>query len=421
MTTRDRLETYLQRVAGTLPLESCLQLYDHAKRVQGGAIVDIGSYQGRSTMALAMGALDGNRAPVFAIEPHERFTGMMGGRFSPRDRWQFVQNLLPERLVERVKLINQEAYQVALGWHQPVSLLLLDADHRHWALRRDAMIWTRFVPVGGMLLIGGAGNAKTGTAQVVQELVHRFGFEAQGRLGSLVVLRRRRMVPLPKPDARPWEWPFPGQVSQAEQRFQEALKLHHAGQAEAAEAAYEKALVLNPLHPGALSNCAVLLKRRGQLLEAENLQRAAVAARPRDAALQRNLASTLITASEPGLALEFLSNAVALQPGDASAWTDLAECWRDLKRYPEAHAALDRAESSAPDNFKIRTTRASVLAAEDRAQEASTLYEQLVQRWPGQREATLNLAAHLKQTGYMDEARALYNTLLSAHPDYLAA
>ena len=41
-------------------------------------IVEIGSYRGRSTIALALGS---RGASVFAVDPHEHLTGPLGGEF----------------------------------------------------------------------------------------------------------------------------------------------------------------------------------------------------------------------------------------------------------------------------------------------------------------------------------------------------
>jgi tetratricopeptide (TPR) repeat protein len=419
--SEERLNDLLQQVTGTLSGEVCEQLYTRAKQVRGGAIVEIGAFQGRATVALALGALDGNAAPVYAVDPHERFTGIMGGQFGPFDRWRFVQNLLPERLVEQVRVLNQEAYAVAMGWRQRVGLLLLDADYRHWALRRDALSWMRFVPVGGLLMLGGGGNPKTGTLAVTRELTQRFGFAALERLGPLVVLERKRMVALPQPDAAPWQWPFPNQVAQAQRLFDQAAREQQAGDHQAAEALYEQLLVLNPLHAAALNNYGVLLKQSGRLPEAENLQRAAVAVSPGNAGHNHNLARTLMAAEEPRRALPFLHNAAALAPRHVGLWLELSECWRELKRYDEAEAALAQAAELEQESFRLLTSRALLRAAQNRAAEAREIYEDVCKRWPDNLNARLNLAAHLRQNGYLDEARELYNQVITAKPDLIGA
>ena len=60
---------------GFLSPDECRLLQRLAGTVTAGAIVEIGSYRGRSTVTLACGA-DKN-VPVYAIEPHETFKGVL--------------------------------------------------------------------------------------------------------------------------------------------------------------------------------------------------------------------------------------------------------------------------------------------------------------------------------------------------------
>src|SRR5437868_8006845 len=62
--------------------EELLFLEGLAREVQPPeCIVEVGSYRGRSTAALAAGSRAGGGAAVYAIEPHEQFTGVLGGQF----------------------------------------------------------------------------------------------------------------------------------------------------------------------------------------------------------------------------------------------------------------------------------------------------------------------------------------------------
>ena len=71
---------------GMIHPDECLLLIRLASQVREGVIVEIGSYRGRSTIALAMGSFRGQAVPVYAIEPHENFTGVFGRRFGPADK-----------------------------------------------------------------------------------------------------------------------------------------------------------------------------------------------------------------------------------------------------------------------------------------------------------------------------------------------
>jgi hypothetical protein len=57
--------------------------------VRDGCIVEVGSYRGRPTAALALGSLSGFQVPVYAVDPQEEFKGIYGGQFGPEDRGAF--------------------------------------------------------------------------------------------------------------------------------------------------------------------------------------------------------------------------------------------------------------------------------------------------------------------------------------------
>jgi hypothetical protein len=108
-----------------------------AAEVSDGCIVEVGSWRGFSTIALARCA----RVPVYAIEPHEQFQGAMGGTFGPKDRVAFFRNLLRAGAVEQVRLVNLSSEVVAPGWQSPVGLLWIDGDHHYEAVKRDFEYW----------------------------------------------------------------------------------------------------------------------------------------------------------------------------------------------------------------------------------------------------------------------------------------
>lgn len=105
-------------------------------------IVEIGSYRGRSTIALALGSRSGAGASVYAVDPHVEFTGPLGGRFGPADRQAFYRNLADAGLGDLVALVALESVAAARAWDAPrVGLLFVDGDHTAAAVRSDIEAW----------------------------------------------------------------------------------------------------------------------------------------------------------------------------------------------------------------------------------------------------------------------------------------
>ena len=61
----------IDETPGWLSLDEAALLYHLARQTTTGSIVEVGSYRGRSTVALAKGALAGGNRPVYAVDPHE--------------------------------------------------------------------------------------------------------------------------------------------------------------------------------------------------------------------------------------------------------------------------------------------------------------------------------------------------------------
>ena len=68
-----------------------------------------------SPSALAQGSLAGHGAPVFAVEPHETFEGILGGSFGPADRAAFFRTMLTTSSYPAVRLVNLSSEVVTPG------------------------------------------------------------------------------------------------------------------------------------------------------------------------------------------------------------------------------------------------------------------------------------------------------------------
>jgi hypothetical protein len=154
-----------------------------ASEVEEGCIVEIGSWRGMSTIALARGA----RVPVYAIEPHEHFVGVLGGVFGPDDRRAFFENLLEAGVVEQVRLVNLSSEVVTPGWQLPVGLLWIDGDHRYEAVKRDFTCWEPHLR--GKVAFHDAIQETLGPFQLIEELLSD-GYELVEHVQGTKVLRR---------------------------------------------------------------------------------------------------------------------------------------------------------------------------------------------------------------------------------------
>ena len=152
-----------------------------------GAIVEIGSWKGRSTTWLAAGArLAGQR--VYAVDPHHH------SREYPEAETldAFLANLARNGLSDVVDPLVMTSEEAAAHITGPVELLFIDGDHSYEAVRRDAELWLPRLIEGGTVMFHDVATAGyDGPRRIVRQMVCRSPlFDGITRVGSMIVARR---------------------------------------------------------------------------------------------------------------------------------------------------------------------------------------------------------------------------------------
>jgi predicted O-methyltransferase YrrM len=168
-------------------------LYEAAAQCPaGGRIVEIGSFQGRSTIVLASAAPDA--ATVFAIDPHagndrgpQEIAGY--GAEADADHLAFVANLQRAGMSDRVTHLRMFSDAALDELDGAVEVLYIDGAHRFAPARADIRDWGRRVSDGGTLLIHDAFSSVGVTLAIMRELVFGGRFRYVGRSRSLAIYR----------------------------------------------------------------------------------------------------------------------------------------------------------------------------------------------------------------------------------------
>jgi len=182
---------YFNMTEGAISLKEGSLLYDLARGVQGACILEVGSYRGRSAVALGRGSLDGHRAPVFAIDPHEEFTGVMGGRYGPPDRGAFYKAMIDTSCYHVVRLINLSSELVAPNWKEKIGLLWIDGDHSYAGVKRDFEAWQPHLTPTAWVAFDDSTNPEIGPYRLIRELLATGRFEQTHAEGKVTVLRAK--------------------------------------------------------------------------------------------------------------------------------------------------------------------------------------------------------------------------------------
>jgi MMP 1-O-methyltransferase len=157
---RDRLAG----IDGWLSDEEAATLYRLARGCTGrGVIVEIGSFKGRSTIALGMGSRAGAEVPIFAIDPHR------GPSYDA-----FLANVGAaglEDLVTQVRQPSQQALE-AIG-DNPIELLFIDGNHTYDMVLQDFALFVPRVVEDGWVLMHDTIAPFPGSKRVATELMYR--------------------------------------------------------------------------------------------------------------------------------------------------------------------------------------------------------------------------------------------------------
>lgn len=178
-------------VEGQTSRHEAKHLFAMAKQAGGGCIVEVGSYRGRSTSALALGAKAGNKLPLYAIEPHENFEGVYGGQFGHKDRAAFFRNMLKLNLTDTVRLVNLSSETVTRDWNKPVALLWIDGDHSYEGVKRDVAAWFPHLAPHAPVIFDDATDPAIGPFKVIAELLAEGKWQKAESIGKTVTLRRK--------------------------------------------------------------------------------------------------------------------------------------------------------------------------------------------------------------------------------------
>lgn len=167
-----------------------------------GSIVEIGSFQGLSTVYLAWAARQAGREKVVAIDPHTAPAPSDPQAPSGGTEGLFRANLQRAGVADWVEVRVALSEEAAREWQEPVRLLWIDGDHTYAGVRRDFDLWSPFLVEGGVLVMHDVLHAFDGPVRVfVERVLESEEFGPTAVVGSCGVALKRA----PTEEERRWK------------------------------------------------------------------------------------------------------------------------------------------------------------------------------------------------------------------------
>lgn len=193
MRTFDEALAQVREVQGWMSPDQAERLYRAAAATRSGdQIVEIGSFQGRSTIVLASAAPA--EVPVVAIDPHagndrgpQEIEGFVAEAES--DHEIFNRNLAEAGVASHVRHVRAFSDAAHASVDGDIAVLYIDGAHRYAPARADIRDWGARVAPGGTMLIHDSFSSIGVTLGILRELLLSNRFRYVGRARSLTEFR----------------------------------------------------------------------------------------------------------------------------------------------------------------------------------------------------------------------------------------
>ncbi len=182
------IESWFARDEGALLL-SAAERSLHAR--PDAAIVEVGSFCGRSTIVLASAVRAlGAPARVYAIDPHQgELTGAGGPERAEPTLDRFLHNVRSAGVDGCIEVLQMASTDVR--WSGPIGLLFIDGLHTYEAVKSDFEHFEASLAPGSLVAFHDyAPELFPGVVRWVDSVAERSGWRRWGAAGTLAVLER---------------------------------------------------------------------------------------------------------------------------------------------------------------------------------------------------------------------------------------
>jgi len=201
----------------------------------------------------------------------------------------------------------------------------------------------------------------------------------------------------------------------------QALQLQHQGELRKARALYERVLKVEPRNVQALHLLGVIAAQTDHHQWAVDLITRAIALVPGEAALHNDLGNALIELRRVEEAIASFGRAIALNPDYAEAYYNRGDALYQAGRLSDALESYDASIARKPDFPAAHNNRGNVLRDFGRTDDALASYERALTLDPSDAQLHLNRATELRKLRRLEDAVASYSRAIELQPTLVEA
>jgi predicted O-methyltransferase YrrM len=148
-------------IPGWLTEDEAITLYELARQAPDNAAVavEIGSWQGKSSLVLAKGLKGKTKPTLYCIDPFNGDAGASDRVIYSRAlstmnkslKEAFLDNMRRHGVLDVVHPLEGYSFEFAAGFKDPIDLLFIDGAHEYDAVLQDYDQWSPLLRPGGMI------------------------------------------------------------------------------------------------------------------------------------------------------------------------------------------------------------------------------------------------------------------------------
>ncbi|SRR5258705_7916676 len=156
----------------------------------GGTIVEIGSFQGKSTICLGLGAKQVPSVQVYSIDPHDNYEINEAVHYGMQNHAALLNNLIDFEVADIVKVVTLHSTAVLDCWYGAIDLVWIDGSHDYNDVWLDLVGWGKHMTANGKMVIHDSSGHHPGVTRALTEFLSENEWQICQRVDATAILRR---------------------------------------------------------------------------------------------------------------------------------------------------------------------------------------------------------------------------------------